>query len=88
MILEEFNLEFHINNEKAISFEDGLEKGLAKGRAEGHEKGLVEGRAKEIFDSVSEGDNSVSRGAQKMNLTEEEFIKQMEAAGYKVPCGV
>ncbi len=56
--------------------------------AEGREKGLVEGRAKEIFDSVSEGDYSVSRGAQKMNLTEEEFIKQMEAAGYKVPCDV
>ncbi len=80
MILEEFDLEFHINSEKAISYEDGL----AEGRAEG----LAKGRAEEVFSSVSEGDYSASRGAQKLNMSEEEFIKNMKAAGYKIPCGV
>ncbi len=80
MILEEYNEELHIKNEKAISFEDGRELGRAEG--------LEEGRIDMVFSSVSEGDYSVERGAQKLNLSVTEFVKKMEDAGYKIPCEV
>ena len=57
--------------------EQGIEQGL--------EQGLEQGRRFEIFTSVQEGDYSIERGAQKMNLSVEEFMKQMTSAGYKVP---
>ncbi len=43
-----------------------------------------EGREKEIFLSVQEGDYGTKRGAEKMGITEKEFVKRMEAAGYKI----
>ena len=43
-----------------------------------------EGRETEIFSSVQEGDYGIKRGAEKLGITEEEFIKRMEAAGYKL----
>ena len=39
----------------------------------------------EVFSSVEEGDYSVERGAEKLKLSVDEFIKKMEEAGYKVP---
>ncbi|MCI5856655.1 MAG: hypothetical protein MR016_04735 [Agathobacter sp.] len=48
-------------------------------------KGRAEGRRKEIFLSVQEGDYTVARGAQKLGISEEEFIRQMTEAGYKIP---
>lgn len=42
-------------------------------------------RSEEIFSSVEEGDYSVERGAEKLKLSVDEFIKKMEEAGYKVP---
>ena len=50
MILEEFDLEFHINNEKAISFEDGLEKGRAEGR---EERQKLEAENKRLLEELS-----------------------------------
>ena len=44
-----------------------------------------EGRENEIFLSVQDGDYGISRGAEKLGITESEFIKKMEAAGYKAP---
>ena len=35
--------------------------------------------------SVQEGDYGVVRGAQKLNLSVEEFEKEMSAAGYQIP---
>lgn len=67
--ITEYNEELHINNEKKIS----------------HDEGRIEGREEEIFSSVQEGDYGVKRGAQKLNITVEEFRERMEAAGYKIP---
>ena len=55
------------------------------GIAEGIVKGETKGRSEEIFSSVEEGDYSVERGAEKLKLSVDEFIKKMEEAGYKVP---
>ena len=57
-------------------------------REEGREEGLAEGRKKEVFMSVQEGDYGIVRGAQKLNLSVEEFEKEMSAAGYQIPIEV
>ena len=44
-----------------------------------------EAKAAEIFKSVQEGDYGVTRGAEKLGVTEAEFVEKMEAAGYKIP---
>ncbi len=49
------------------------------------EEGMQQGIMLAIFKLVAEGDYDVNRGAQKLNLTVEEFCKQMEEAGFKVP---
>ena len=59
--------------------------GIAEGFSEGIAKGETKGRSEEIFSSVEEGDYSVERGAEKLKLSVDEFIKKMEEAGYKVP---
>ncbi len=48
-------------------------------------KGREEGRLYEIFSSVQEGDYSIVRGAQKAEMTIEQFEKAMTEAGYKLP---
>lgn len=45
------------------------------------------GRLKEIFSSVQEGDYSLEIGAQKAGMTIPEFEKAMTEAGYKIPAG-
>ena len=57
-------------------------------REEGHEEGRAEGRKTEVFVSVQEGDYGIARGAQKLNLSVEEFEKEMSAAGYQLPVEV
>ena len=44
-----------------------------------------EGRKTEVFDSVQCGDYGIARGAQKLNLSIDEFKKQMIAAGFSIP---
>ena len=44
-----------------------------------------EAKAAEIFKSVQDGDYGVARGAEKLGVTEAEFVEKMETAGYKVP---
>lgn len=51
----------------------------------GIEKGIEKGRLSEIFDSVQSGDYGVDRGAQKANMSVQEFEKAMEAAGFRTP---
>lgn len=46
---------------------------------------LEDGRRKEIFDSVEDGDYGIARGAQKLGISEKEFIRQMKEAGYSIP---
>ena len=44
----------------------------------GREEGRMEGRKREIFESIQEGDYDVKRGAQKLNVSGSEFEKMME----------
>ena len=66
-------------------YEDVLRE---EGREEGLAEGLAKGRKKEVFMSVQEGDYGIVRGAQKLNLSVEEFEKEMSAAGYQIPIEV
>lgn len=65
--------------------EQGIEQGIERGIERGIEQGILKGRSSEIFESVQEGDYSIERGAQKMNLSVEEFEKSMIEAGYEIP---
>ncbi len=60
------------------------EEGRLEGRKEGRLEGREEGRENEIFLSVQEGDYKSKRGAEKLGITEDEFMKRMNAAGYKI----
>ena len=64
---------------------EGREEGLAEGREEGLAEGREEGRTSEIFSSVAEGDYSAARGAEKLGLSEDEFLAKMKTAGYTAP---
>ena len=46
---------------------------------------VSDGRWEEVFSSVQACDYDIARGAQKLNLSVEEFEKKMVAAGYRVP---
>ena len=48
-------------------------------------RGREEGRDLEVFSSVQEGDYSIERGAQKLNLSVQEFEQRMKEAGFKIP---
>ena len=48
-------------------------------------KASKKGRLSVIFDSVQSGDYGVDRGAQKANMSVQEFEKAMEAAGFRTP---
>ena len=63
----------------------GREEGMSLGREEGMSLGRMEGMEMEIFESVQEGDYGIPRGAEKLGVTELEFIEKMEKAGYKIP---
>ena len=52
---------------------------------QGREEGVLQGRLDEIFSSVQDRDYSISRGAQKAEMSIEQFKKVMEEAGYKLP---
>ena len=46
---------------------------------------IREGRLEEIYSSVQDGDYSLSRGAQKSNMSVEDFKKAMLDAGFEIP---
>ena len=49
------------------------------------EEAILKGAEQEIFKSVQDGDYGVTRGAEKLGVTEAEFVEKMETAGYKIP---
>ena len=63
----------------------GREEGMSLGRVEGISLGRMEGMEMEIFKSVQDGDYGVPRGAEKLGITEAEFIEKMKSSGYKIP---
>ena len=75
------NLDFTFERQIELEREEAENKGLLRGR----EEGLLEGRETEIFKSVQDGDYGILRGAEKLGVTEAEFVEKMEAAGYKIP---
>lgn len=80
------------NEEGKISmctlWDEVREEGREAGRIEGMAAGKAEGRTLEIFDSVKVGDYSASRGAQKLGVSEDEFVSMMTKAGYTLPATV
>ena len=68
-----------------FTFERRLELVARDSREEGREEGREEERNRVFFTLVSEGDISVARGAEKLQLSVEEFVKKMTEAGYQVP---
>ncbi len=53
--------------------EKGLEEGMEKGLKKGLEKGREEGMSKMLISLVHDRLISVSEGARRMNMTEDEF---------------
>ena len=48
-------------------------------------KGQVEGQKSTLFRLVEKGKLDVTDAAQDAGLSDEEFLSQMESAGYKIP---
>ena len=61
---------------KVSIYKIGLENGRVEGRAEGREEGSLQ----ILFQLVKKGRLSQSEAAEEAGLTEEEFLKKMEAA--------
>ena len=53
MILEEYDEAKHIENEKAISYEDGLKDGIAQERLRVYKKCIERGMSEEEAGSIS-----------------------------------
>ena len=83
------NLDFTFERQIELEREEAENKGLLRGREEGmslgRKAGLLEGKEAEIFKSVQDGDYGIPRGAEKLGVTETEFVEKMENAGYKLP---
>ena len=73
----DFTFERQIELEREEAKKTGVTEGLLRGRKEGMKM--------EIFKSVQYGDYGVPRGAEKLGITEAEFIEKMESSGYKIP---
>ena len=69
----------------SLGREEGISLGRKEGMSLGRKEGLLEGKETEIFKSVQDGDYGVARGAEKLGVTEAEFVEKMETAGYKIP---
>ena len=78
LLEEEFHIQMEENRKEMLNTMCNLSQGIK-------EQGIEQGRSSEIFISVQDGDYGMERGAQKMNLSVEEFAKRMEAAGYRIP---
>ena len=72
---------------------DGMEDGIAIGKAEGIAIGKTEGiaigeergRTAGYFSMVSKGRIIAAEAAEDLGLSEDEFLRNMTAAGYNVP---
>ena len=64
--------------------EPEIKEALSAAKDEGLGWGVKKGREQEIFSSVQEGDYDVRRGAQKLDLSETEFVIRMKEAGYRL----
>ena len=53
VLLTEYDEKLHIDNEKNISYEEGMVEGLAKGRAEGIAEGKAEGKTEGMTEAIT-----------------------------------
>lgn len=81
-ILADFLRENRWEVVKVVQLDYSHERQISLERRDARAEGKAEGRAEEIFHSVQDGDYSVARGAQKLGITEQEFIQQMEEKGF------
>ena len=79
------NLDFTFERQIELEREEAKKTGVTEGLLRGRKEGLLEGRELEIFKSVQDGDYGIPRGAEKLGVTETEFVEKMENAGYKIP---
>ena len=82
LLEKEFHIEMEGDRKEMLSSMCNLSQGI---KEQGIKQGIKQGRSSEIFSSVQEGDYGIKRGAEKMNLSIDEFKKQMASAGYEVP---
>lgn len=76
-VLKEFLINWREEAAKVTNLDFTFEKQIELVREEAKET--------EIFKSVQDGDYGVHRGAEKLGITEAEFIEKMESDGYKIP---
>ena len=67
------------------AWDDHKKRGIQEGMQRGMQQGMQQGRLFEIYLSVQEGDYSAKRGAEKAEMSLDEFEKAMSKAGYKIP---
>ena len=76
-------------NEEVVNmckaWDDHKKLGIQEGMQRGMQQGMQQGRLFEIYLSVQEGDYSAKRGAEKAEMSLDEFEKAMSKAGYKIP---
>ena len=51
-------------------------------------EGIAEGRIKEIFSCVQDGLFTAEKGAERLNMSLEQFEEEMQKAGYRIPVNV
>ena len=76
----DFTFERRIELAKDVSKAEGLAEGLATGHAEG--------RMMLTFELVQKGKLTIAEGAAELNITIDDFIAKMSAAGFDVPTTV
>lgn len=72
-------------NEEVVNMCKAWDDHKKSGIQEGMQRGMQQGRLFEIYLSVQEGDYSAKRGAEKAEMSLDEFEKAMSKAGYKIP---
>ena len=77
--------EFLVNRREEVAKVTNLDFTFERQIELEREEAMLYGAEQEIFKSVQDGDYGVTRGAEKLGVTEAEFVEKMETAGYKIP---
>ena len=77
--------EFLVNRREEVAKVTNLDFTFERQIELEREEAILKGAEQEIFKSVQDGDYGVTRGAEKLGVTEAEFVEKMETAGYKIP---
>ena len=72
--------ETRLYDENMRGYERGRSEGIAAGRAEGIEAGLVTGRTETIIELIKDNIITISDGATRLGISEDELKAMMECA--------